>query len=308
MRKKIIILSLMVITSYFSYAQSSTLTRKLVNGKYGWGYPSLTKKDGMGYPLVESLAIPAIYDESSPVTFAEEYENLIAVELNGKWGYIDATGATKLPFKWELAGYFHEGLAPVKLDGKVGFIDKTGSIILPYKWEDVDGFYDGISRVELGGKVGYINKKGEVVIPIKYDRLTNATDIKCSHCGPIYSFHDGKTTVVLNGKCGIIDLKGNFTPCEDLPEMIIDSITFSGTVNTKKDLWGGNPGATFSCDCDLSVSVKRMSLNNAPIFTYTSSYKDNKMMHVGFDVKWKPGQPVAIKIVYKKGCTLKTLR
>lgn len=286
-----------------SFAQGSALARKMVNGKYGFGYPSLTKKDGMGYPLVETLAIPAIYDNTSPVTFADEFENLVAVELNGKWGFIDATGATKLPFKWDEAAFFYEGLAPVKLNGKCGFIDKTGTIVLPLKYDLATSFKDGLAYVELGGKVGFINKKGEVVVPIKYDRSSDATFRKCYHCGgAIYNFQNGKCPVVLNGKCGTVDMKGNFTPCEDLPEMVLDSTFFSGTVNANKDLWGGNPGASFICNCKDNGDVVRLAINNAPYKGY--SFSDSKLVF-SFDRTWKPGQKVAIKIVHKKGCTFK---
>lgn len=304
MKKNFLLLSILIVYSLASFAQGSALTRKLVNGKFGWGYPSLTKKDGMGYPLVETLAIPAIYDNTSPVTFADEYENLVAVELNGKWGFIDATGATKLPFKYDEAAFFYEGLAPVKLNGKCGFIDKTGKIVLPLKYDDATSFKDGLAYVELGGKVGFINKKGEVVVPIKYDISSEATYRKCSHCGGvIYNFENGKCPVVLNGKCGSVDMKGNFTACADLPEVIKDSITYSGRLNTNKDLWNGNAGVHILCSCEPKTDVMSVTVNGKT--DYANLYADNKIMNVAIDPKWKPGQVVNIKIVYKKGSTFK---
>ena len=54
-------------------------------------------------------------------------EGLAAVEINGKWGFIDHTGKEIIPLKYDDAGSFSEGLAPVKLDGKWGQIDKNGN-------------------------------------------------------------------------------------------------------------------------------------------------------------------------------------
>ena len=62
-------------------------------------------------------------------------EGLAAVEKNGKWGYIDETGAVVIPFRFDTAGNFSEGLALVgeyvenEYDGSdlmLSIIDKTG--------------------------------------------------------------------------------------------------------------------------------------------------------------------------------------
>jgi hypothetical protein len=298
MKKHFIILSLVLLSTIAGVAQQSTLTRKLVNGKYGFGYPSLTKKDGLGYPLVETLTIPAIYDETTNVTFADEYENLIGVEQNGKWGFIDATGTTRIPFKYNGAGYFNSGLAPVQLNGKWGFIDKTGKTVIQFKYSDVRTFYNGFAYVELAGKAGFINPSGVEIIPAKYDIQTDATYKKCIHCGALYAFQDGKSTVILNGKCGVIDTKGNFTACTD---EAFDSTTFTGVVNANKDRWGTNPGAAIKGTCDKSTDIKQLMLNGKDI---TGITYENKMMYIGFG-KLKAGDKVIIKIVHLKGCSFR---
>ena len=53
-------------------------------------------------------------------------EGLAAVKENGKWGYIDGTGATVVAAKYASAGSFSEGLAAVKSGGKYGYVDRTG--------------------------------------------------------------------------------------------------------------------------------------------------------------------------------------
>ncbi len=303
MKKKFFILIVVMLYSAMSFAQDYGLTRVKVNGWYGFGYSSTTKKDGMGYPLVETLAIPAIYGNTTNLHFVSECENLVGVEHNGKWGYIDATGATKIPFIYDDAHEFREGLAPVAVNFKYGCIDKNGKMVLPLKYDEISGFSDGISYVELGGKVGFINKKGDVIVPIKYDKGSDELYRKCQHCGSYYSFKDGKAVVILNGKCGVVDMKGNFIPCADLPEIPKDSVTFSGRLNTNKDLWNGNAGVHILCSCEPKTDVMSVTVNGKT--DYANLYADNKIMNVSIDPKWKPGQVVNIKIVYKKGSTFK---
>lgn len=116
-------------------------------------------------------------------------EGLAAVKLDGRWGIIDKTGQTVLPFKYHDAGIFSEGLIAVNLNGKVGFIDKTGNEIIPFKYEGVSEttdysgdykkynyiynieqsmFKEGLAPVKLNGNWGYIDKTGNVVIKSKY--------------------------------------------------------------------------------------------------------------------------------------------
>jgi hypothetical protein len=152
--------------------------------------------------------------------------------------------------------------------------------------------------VELGGKVGFINKAGAFVIPAKYDVQTQDAYLKF---GTLYSFIDGKAKVVLNGKCGEVDTKGNFTECK---VEAVDSTVFSGTVNAKKDHWGGNPGAKIKGTCDTKMDIKKIMLNDKDITGYISY--ENKMMYIGFAmVKLKTGDKVTVKIIHKKGFTFK---
>ncbi len=295
MKKGFVLITLAVLCTALCFSQATTLTRKLVNGKYGFGYPSLTKKDGNGYPLIEALVIPARYDETSNVTFADEFEGLAGVKLDGKWGFIDATGATKIPFKYDDAGYFHESLALVAQNGKYGFINKSGATLVPLKYEEAHTFESGLAYVELAGKSGFINKSGVVIIPLKYDKQTDAAYKKCAHCGSLYSFEKGKAVVILNGKCGIIDTKGIFAECA---EEAVDSSTFTGVVNGAKNHWGTNPGAAIKGSCESKMDIKQITLNGKDI-TGLISY-ENKMMYIGFS-RLKAGDKVAIKIVHKKG-------
>jgi len=46
-------------------------------------------------------------------------------------------------------------------NGKWGFIDKSGATVIPFKYDFGESFSKGKAKVEINGKSFYINKKGE---------------------------------------------------------------------------------------------------------------------------------------------------
>jgi hypothetical protein len=305
MQKKIIILNLCAIISFICSAQSY-VQRVNVNGKWGYGYPSLTHKDNNGYGIVDNLTIPAIYEETTNETINPAKGEVGGVKLNGKWGFIDASGATKIPFKYDDASFFQEGLAPVAINGKYGYIDKTGAVVIPLKYEKTDHFQDnGLAYVELGGKGGFINKAGAVVIPIKFDKWSYLYPRKCQDCGggDMRSFNsNGKAAMVLNGKCGFIDMKGNFTECHTEP---LDSTVFTGVTNGKKDKYGTPLGILAKCDCGIK-NFKYIMLNDNEITGGVNEKNNTIFVNIANSYPI-PGQKVTIRIYYKKegGCAYK---
>ena len=63
--------------------------------------------------------------------------DIVLVEENGKYGYIDAAGKLVIPCEWDDAGIFDEGIAPVEMDGKWGCIDTTGKTVVPCGYDDL---------------------------------------------------------------------------------------------------------------------------------------------------------------------------
>ena len=61
---------------------------------------------------------------------------LYAAVENGKWGYVDANGNSKIDYEYELATEVNQyGYAAIKKDGKWGCIDSNGNIIADTKYE-----------------------------------------------------------------------------------------------------------------------------------------------------------------------------
>lgn len=151
------------------------------NGKYGF------KEVGVGGALI----IPYKYEDVGSFS-----GGLAAVQLNGKWGFIDKKNKVVIPFKYDGAGKFSEGLAAVSINRKYGFIDRAGALVIPYQYDYVMWtFKEGLVPVELNGRYGYIDINGKTVIPFKY--------------GSADEFKDGKAEVWLGNRKFYIDRKGN---------------------------------------------------------------------------------------------------
>jgi hypothetical protein len=106
-------------------------------------------------------------------------EGLIAVELSGKWGFIDETNNIVIPMIYSRPGDFSEGLANVRLnDGntgnKSGHIDKTNKIVIPLMYDDIGPFSEGLARIKSKRKYGFIDKTNNLVIPVMYDEVSIA--------------------------------------------------------------------------------------------------------------------------------------
>lgn len=165
-------------------------------------------------------------------------EGLAGVRKGEKWGYIDKTGAFKIPEKFDWAGNFSEGLAWVREGEKrklitltgdymnlsknyeeafpfsggvavviddednFGMIDRNGKEIVPLEYQALAYFSEGLAAAKKDGKWGYINQKGEEVIPIQFD--------------VVFDFKQGKATVQKDGIYFIINKKGQLIVDESL--------------------------------------------------------------------------------------------
>lgn len=151
------------------------------NGKYGF------KEAGVDGALI----VPCKYEDVGSFS-----GGLAAVQLNGKWGFIDKKNKVVIPFKYDDAREFSEGLAAVSINRKYGFIDRAGALVIPYQYDYVMWpFKEGLVPVELNGRYGYIDINAKTVIPFKY--------------GSADEFEDGKARVGLGNRDFYIDWKGN---------------------------------------------------------------------------------------------------
>lgn len=133
-------------------------------------------------------------------TFAQTSNDteLYPVRVNGKEGYIDATGRIVIQPRFDRVDLFSEGLAGVCVGGKWGYIDKAGKFIINPQFEGGCGkFSEGLADVEQNGKTGFIDKVGRIVINPQFDLA--------------YSFSDGLARIGIgerSPKIGFIDHTG----------------------------------------------------------------------------------------------------
>ncbi|MBQ2056448.1 MAG: WG repeat-containing protein, partial [Bacteroidaceae bacterium] len=93
------------------------------------------------------------------------------VSLNGKWGYIDATGKMViLPQFGNALSFAENGLAAVIQNGKYGVIDSNGKIVVKPRFEGIE-IYRDILFAKDGGKWGIIDKKGAYIAKPQFDRV-----------------------------------------------------------------------------------------------------------------------------------------
>lgn len=102
--------------------------------------------------------------------------NMAAVCMAGKWGYVNRDGVQVIPYKFEYAGEFTSHLAPVSMMGKFGYVDKRGNVVIPYKFDGARPFHEGYAAVSIAGKWGFIDVDGNQTIPFKFAQVTDFSE------------------------------------------------------------------------------------------------------------------------------------
>lgn len=90
-----------------------------------------------------------IYDDGYQLS-----DGLIVLSKDGKWGAVDITGKTVIPFEYDDAAYTHNGATPVCKDGKWGYVDRRGAAMTSFVFEKALPAYKGRAWVKYEGKWG----------------------------------------------------------------------------------------------------------------------------------------------------------
>ncbi|TAF06718.1 MAG: hypothetical protein EAZ77_11695 [Nostocales cyanobacterium] len=110
------------------------------------------------------IIIPAQYDEAKSFS-----EGVAAVKIGNQWTYIDKTGQTIIKLEFDDAGSFATGLAAVKVGKQWGYIDKLGNFVITPQFDEVDIFAERLAPAKIGGKWGYINQFAEFIISPEFE-------------------------------------------------------------------------------------------------------------------------------------------
>lgn len=91
-----------------------------------------------------------IYADGTRFSLAEGYDiisysdGMILLEKNGRYGYMDYTGAWVVQPELEGAKPFVEGLAPAMRNGKWGVIDVSGNTVIPFNYDSIQTTSSGM--------------------------------------------------------------------------------------------------------------------------------------------------------------------
>lgn len=93
---------------------------------------------------------------------------------NGICGVVNLQNETIVPFTFEMIESYSDELniASAKKDGKYGFIDRTGKTVIPFIYSN--GWTSGtLLAVKKDGKWGVINTDSKIILPFEFSSITS---------------------------------------------------------------------------------------------------------------------------------------
>ena len=88
---------------------------------------------------------------------------LAMVQKDGKYGAVNKSGETVIPFQYDELWPMGEGLIPFRLGGKYGYLDETGTVVIPAQYENASAFNLGMAVVYDGARAFLIDRTGQEV-------------------------------------------------------------------------------------------------------------------------------------------------
>ena len=145
----------LVVPARYDAAEPFSGPRAAVCAGELWGYVDAEGKE----------AIPPRLDAAGPFS-----EGLAAARLEGRLVYIDAAGRTAFTVAGGRQGLpFRQAVAAVDVGGKWGFVDKQGAFVLPAQFDLVRPHEPGLTLVQRGGKCGLVDGTGKLILPPRFD-------------------------------------------------------------------------------------------------------------------------------------------
>jgi len=190
------------------------------------------EKGRYGFMQDTTWVIPPIYDKA--MSFANF--PLAGVMLKGKWGLIDISGKTIVPFQYDDFLNYEDSIAGIRKGKKFGIISmNTGKELVPVRYDQLidydQGWFSWSSRrqavvVRRDGKEGVINQLGKEIIPCIYD-LKSIQEEDSIHL-----------SAKVNKKSGILDRYGKvIVPCQfdqvEIDGNMINTILFANGRNSE---------------------------------------------------------------------------
>ena len=174
-----------------------------------YGDIALDFSDGMAAVMLQRGQLPLYINTTGAPAFFRQFLNLspfhgglAAVEVDGKWGFIDKKGNDVIKAEYASVSDFSEGYAVVRYDVTGGghyrssFVDSTGTVVANTRFNHARGFSEGLAVVE--------NSKGNRLV-LNKRFVTNMGNLPYEE---IKDFHEGLARVKVGDKYGFIDTTG----------------------------------------------------------------------------------------------------
>lgn len=99
---------------------------------------------------------------------------------NGLWGYIDESGAIRIPAQFDYAFPFRNGFSVVRRgterDGLRAFISESGDLITDFRFDRAYHFVNGFGKAVVDGKWGFVTAEGETLVSFIWDDVGTFRD------------------------------------------------------------------------------------------------------------------------------------
>ena len=127
--------------------------------------------------MLFSFALSDVY----VVAQTAEFDGLVKVQRNGKWGYVDKSGSEIIPCEWDAIDNCTDCVAVVKKNRNYGLINKNNELVLPCEYTEAIkiaeyncfAFFKGIESDAL---VTVVNSSGKILTTCKMSELRNVDD------------------------------------------------------------------------------------------------------------------------------------
>ena len=163
----------------------------------------IPQKYAAGYPFYGGLAavqegeikpVYYYYDENWELERTEtpkpgiEADRVETEMVPGKFGFIDQTGATVIPFMYDSAMRFYGDFAVVSQNGKYGIIDKQNRAVVPFQYDEMSFVIsDGKFTAIEDGKLYIRTLSGDTVFTLE---LKDVSDYSAFVDGVLYYIKD----------------------------------------------------------------------------------------------------------------------
>jgi hypothetical protein len=123
-----------------------------------------------------NIAIPPIFDFIPNFTKHAGFSGGYAkASLKGKFGVIDYNGKWVIPASYQNIGEISD-LVSVQKDGLWGYVDLLNKVIVPSTYDEARSFDNESAIVSFNKRYGILNTKGAIVVPIIYDEIIKLND------------------------------------------------------------------------------------------------------------------------------------